>query len=222
MSITLSNLKIKLNFALGTSETNLMTNEKRVDAINRAIQIILEQYPVPQYVVNTLISFTNGQGDLPTDCLNPLKLSDPTNNFNVFIRTNWDNFQNKTSFTYDIEWLTSGNKEVINIFPTSYTSLTFWYIQNAPLLVNDGDVARFNSFWQDAIAEKAAEVLLTSSAQFDRAQAKQEVADNLIAKAWQLERLRIEGPENSKLTSVFSQKKSLLNYRSTVTSIIPS
>ena len=217
MAFTLGDLKTKLNFALGTSETNLMTVEKRTDALNRSIQIILEQYAIPQYVISTALSFTAGIANLPTDCLQPLKLVDPTQNSNDFKRVNWDSFADNVSNTYTITWDTAGSKEVIKSYPTNYTTLTFWYIMNPPTLVSDSDFPRFNSWWMDAIVEKAAEKLLTDVGTFNRAEAKQATADNLIAKAWQNERQRIVGPEENKLTSVFSKKKSLLQGRSTIT-----
>lgn len=217
MSFTLGDLKIKLNFAVGTAETNLLTTEKRVDAINRAIQIILEQFPIPQYVVPVTLTLVSGITNLPTDCLQPLKLVDPTNAFNVFTQTDWDLFDFNTQMTYTIVWDTVNDVEVIKIAPTTYTSLKFWYVKNPPLLVDDTDEPRFNSWWSDAIAEKAAEKLLTDTAVFNRAEAKKLTADDLMNKAWQMERARITGPENNKLTSIFSQKRSLLNSRSSIT-----
>lgn len=217
MAFTLGELKIKLNNAVGTAETNLLTVEKRVAALNRAIQIILEQYAVPQYVVSTPLSFLSGVAALPTDCLQPLKVVDPNNAFNVFVQTDWDLFDFQTQMTYTIVWDTANDIEILKTFPANYTTLTFWYVKNPPLLVDDTDSPRFNVWWADAIAEKAAEVLLTDSAVFERAEAKKTVSTDLINKAWQRERARITGPENNKLTSIFSQKRSLLNSRSSIT-----
>ena len=214
---TLADLMRKLNFALGTSETNLMTNEKRIDALNRSIQIILEQYAVPQYVANTALAFSSGVALLPPDCVQPLKLVDPTSSNIEYERQTWDKFIYNINQSCTFLWDNVQNAEVVKIYPTTPTSLNFWYVQNQPPLSNDTDAPRFNIWWEDAIVEKAAEQLLTSIASFTRAQAKQQVADSLIAKAWQIERMRITGPENNFLTSVFSTKKSLLNYRSIIT-----
>ena len=208
---TLSDLEIKLNFALGTSETNLLTREKRVDAINRVIQTILEQYPIPQYVVTNDLTFYQGVTGLPGDCVQALKLADPKNPATEYSRVSWDSFSLNRPQTYTIAWDSNIQQETIKIYPSwNNVSLRFWYVQNQPLLVNDTDSPRFNVWWQDAIAEKAAEYLLISSASFNRAEAKKGVADDLIAKAWQIERSRITGVQDQRLTSIYS-KYSLLS-----------
>jgi len=217
MSVTLGELKIKLNYAVGTSETNLLTQEKREDAINRAIQSILEQYPIPQYVVSTPLSFSSGVADLPDDCVQPLKLVDPTNAYIEYDRISWDDFPLNINQTYTILWDSDDEVEVVNIYPTTPTSLTFWYVQNQDLLVDDTDTARFNRWWIDAIAEKAAEKLLTDVASFNRSQAKKFVGDDLVAKAWQIERSRITGVQDNKLKSIFTRRSLLGGNRSSIT-----
>ncbi len=213
---TLGDIKIKLSFALGTAETNLMTNEKRTDAINRAIQIILEQYPIPQYIKSTDLTFVAGVSNLPTDCTQPLKVTDANSAFVEYKRVTWDDFTLQINQSFTISWDYVNNVEIIKTFPTNLTLLTFWYVQNQPALASDADTVRFNIWWLDAIAEKAAEQLLTSSAAFNRAEAKNQVATTLLAKAWQLERLRIVGPENNRLKSIYSTKASLLRGSSNI------
>ncbi len=215
--ITLGELKIKLNFAVGTSETNLLTNEKRVDALNTAIQNILEQYPIPQYVASTNLTFTSGLTDLPADCLMPLKITYPTDAYTEYDRVDWDKFTLNIAQTYTIQWDDVGEVEQIAIYPQTPTLLKFWYIQNPDILVDDADDIRLNVWWKKAIAEKAAEHLLTDSAALNRAGSKAGAADNECAKAWQIERTRITGIQDNRLTSIFT-KRSLLQFRSSLTS----
>ncbi len=215
--ITLGELKIKLNFTIGTSEVNLLTPEKRVDAINTAIQNILEQFPVPQYVAYTDLTFTIGLVNLPTDCLVPLKITYPADAYTEYDFVDWSKFPLNIDQTATIQWDDILKAERIAIYPQTPNVLRFWYIQNPEDLVDDADAARFNVWWKKAIAEKAAEKLLTDSADFNRAQAKKQVADDLIAKAWQSERARITGIQDNRLTSIFT-KRSLLQTRSSLTS----
>lgn len=214
--ITLGQLKIKLNFAIGTSETNLLTNEKRIDALNTAIQNILEQYPIPQYVTPTDLTFITGLANLPADCLVPLKMTYPTDAYTEYDEVDWRKFPLNLSQTYTIQWNDTLKVEQLAIYPQTPNVLRFWYIQNPPDLVIDSDAARFNVWWEKAIAEKAAEKLLTDSATFNRAQAKKQVADDLIAKAWQTDRARITGIQDNRMTSIFTQR-SLLQFRSSLT-----
>ena len=51
---------------------------------------------------------------------------------------------------------------------------------------------------------------------FNRGDAKKFIADDLIDKAWQIERKRLVGTVGNKINSVFA-KRSLLNFRSTIT-----
>lgn len=214
--ITLGELKIKLNFAIGTSETNLLTNEKRTDAINTAIENILEQYPIPQYVAPVDLTFSSGLTDLPADCLMPLKITYPNDAFTEYDRVDWDKFPLNISQTYTIQWDDVNKVEQIAVYPQTPSLLRFWYIQNPDDLVDDADEVRFNVWWAKAIAERAAERLLTDSAAFNRAEAKAKMADNLGAKAWQIERARITGIQDNRLTSIYS-KRSLLQFRSSIT-----
>lgn len=207
--ITLGTLETKLSFALGTSETNLMTDEKRIDAINKAIEVVLTQYPIPQYVVSSNLAFTSGIAELPENCLMPLKLNDPTQASVVYSRVNWDDFESNISYTYTIAWDAGLDAEHIAIYPTTATTLQFWYVQNFTQLETDTDTIRLNIWWADAIAAKAAEFLLLDTASFNRAEAKRNVADDLIAKAWQIERARITGVQDQRLRSIYS-KYSLL------------
>lgn len=209
MAITLGQLKVLLNFALGTSETNLLTKPKREDAINASIQNILEDYAIPQYVISANLSFTNGVASLPTDCITPLKLNDPNQKTIIYDRINWDNFSYNLTQTYTIKWDTVSSSEKMYIYPANTTTLEFWYVQNQPVLTTDSNTIRFNPWWAKPIAEKAAEKLFTDSASFNRADAKEKTANDLIAKAWQTERARITGVQDNKLTSIFT-KKSLL------------
>lgn len=206
MAISLGQLKILLNFTLGTSETNLLTSEKRTDAINTAVQNILEQYPIPQYVISTNLTFTSGVTPLPDDCLVPLQLNDPASPQVRYERLDWSRFSLNVPQTYIIRWDSVNEEEQMAIYPITPATLQFWYVQNQTDLAADGDEVRFNSWWAKAIAEKAAERLLIDSASFNRAEAKAQIANNLIAKAWQTERLRIRETETTKLQSIFTKR----------------
>ncbi len=207
--IELGTLQTKLNFALGTSETNLMTEEKRTDALNRAVQYILQVYPIPQYVISDTVSFTSGVGSLPDNCLIPLKLNVITEPTTIYNRVTWDDFQNNVDYTYTILFDEVTDTEKIHIYGTSATSLQFWYILMPEEMEDDADTVRFNTWWSKAIAEKAAEFLLIDTAAFNRATAKAEVAEKAIADAWQMERARITGVQDNKMKSIYT-KYSLL------------
>lgn len=217
MGSTLGTLKTRLNFALGTSETNLYTNDKRTRGINRAIETILEQYQIPQYVIDSTLSLSSGSVALPTDCLRVLKLWNSTNSveYGLIIAEEFDLNQ---PHTCTIKWDTVSSAEKIYIYPSDTVNLSFRYLQMFTYLSDDGDTTRFATRWDDAIAELAAHYLFTDAGNYDSAGVKKQTANDLCAKAWQIESARYQAPAELRLESVFTRKKSLLRTRSFQTS----
>lgn len=211
MSITLGTLQIGLNGSLGTSETNLFTNDKRVRAINQAIETILEEYAVPQYVNDTTLSFSNGIASMPTDCLRPLKLFISSNGaVQEYKIINSDDFDNNIYQTAKVYWDTTSSTEKIKIYPATTSSLSFRYVQTPSYLAVSADTVRFYQRWQRPITEEAAHYLFLDSQNWDGAVAKKKSADDQKAKAWQAENARFQSPYENSVESVFESKKSLL------------
>lgn len=207
MGASLGTLLQKQNFSLGTSETNLYTREKRIDAINLAITQVLDDYDIPQYTISTTLNFTAGTATLPTDCLRPFKISD--NNNVPYDQVDFETFARNIPQTYSVQWSTTADAEVVKSSPALTQSLTFWYIQIPTALEEDSDTYRFKSWWDNAIVEKSVATLLLNSRNTDIAQQKEVKANELLAKAWQNERKRLVGREDQRLQSVY-EKKSLL------------
>lgn len=214
MASTLGELKIKLNYSLGTASTSLNTNERREYAINRAIEKIIEQYDMPQYTISSTLSFTSGVADLPSDFLRPLLLITDKKRYE---RIDFDAFLRDISNTYTIQYDTANSKEVVKVYPADTTSLDLWYIQQPAQLSSDSDTTRFPTYWDDAIVEYAAALLLQFNRQYDEYTVKLQSAEDMLAKAWQNERQRITGKEHQRLTSVFSTNSLLGNYQSIYT-----
>lgn len=214
MSITLGALQIGLNSSMGTSETNLYTSDKRIRAINRAVETILEQYPIPQYLIDTTLSFSSGLVSIPTDCLRAVKLFTSSNgNVQEWKIVNPDDFDNNIYQTAKIYWDTSSSLEKIKIYPASSTSINFRYVQIPTYMSASSDTVRFYQRWSDVICEQAAYFLFLDSQNYTGAQAKKQSAADLMAKAWQVENARYQSPYENTLESVFEHKKSLLGGR---------
>lgn len=214
MSITLGSLQIGLNASLGTSETNLYTSDKRVRAINRAVETILEQYVIPQYLIDTTLAFSNGLVAIPTDCLRPVKLFVASNgNVQEWKIVNPDDFDNNIYQTAKVYWDTTSSLEKIKIYPANSTNISFRYIQIPTYMSASSDTVRFYQRWADVICEQAAYFLFLDSQNYDGATAKKQSAVDLMAKAWQAENARYQSPYENSLESVYSHKKSLLGGR---------
>lgn len=211
MSITLGSLLTGLTASIGTSETNLYTNDKRTRAINKSVETILEKYPVPQYVITATLSFSNGAVSIPTDCLRPLKLFTSVNGaVQEYKIINEDDFDNNIYQTAKIYWDTTANAEKIKIYPATTVSLSFRYVQVPTYLTASSDTVRFYQRWASPICELAAMYLFLDSQNYDSVPAKEKSSLNAMAQAWQAENSRFQSPYENSVESVFESKKSLL------------
>jgi len=138
--ITLADLIQTQSLSLGTSETNLYTNDKRIDAINRAVESILEQYTISQYTIKTILNFTAGIATLPDDCLIPYKLAD--NQDTEYQQVDFDKFALNISCSYLVDYDTLTDTERLNIYPQLTVPLNFWYIQMPTPLSDDADTVK--------------------------------------------------------------------------------
>lgn len=201
----LAALKVKLNHALMISETNLYTEEKRTFAINTAIEDTLLEYPIPQYILAPSLSFSSGSVALPTDCLRPIKLFNATS-LQEYDLIDPGDFDSNISNTATIKYDTGTSAEKIYIYNADTVTLTFRYLQMPAYLSSPSDTVKFPIRWDLGIVTRAASYLLQSSRNFDIAQAKAELAKNLLAKAWQQESARYQGKYGTRLKSVYESR----------------
>jgi hypothetical protein len=120
MGSTRGLLKTKLNYALGTSETNLFTQDKRNDAINKAVEHVVQIYPLPQYTVDTTLAFVNGVATLPSDFTRCWKLWNSAQQLEyVLVQPN--DFDGNRSYTCTIKYDTTSTLpgEKMYIYPAS-------------------------------------------------------------------------------------------------------
>jgi|GEM_PF-6173784 len=197
---TLGDLQTKLNHSLMNAETNLYTNEKRIDAINRSIETILKKFDVPWYTLTSSISFTSGAATLPATFLRAIKVFNSSDL--EYTQVSPNDFDNDISNTWTIKWDgTSAFK--LYIYPASTTSLTYRYIEYPTRLSASSDTVRFPVYWDEAIAELAAFTLLQQSRNTSDAQVKKMIADDKIAEAWQQDAKLVDGPVGMRLKSLY-------------------
>jgi len=202
MGSTLGLLKTKLNYALGTSETNLNTQAKRQDAINKAIEHILQLYPIPQYTVDTTLAFTAGVASLPTDFCSCYKLWNSSMQLEYVMIQNND-FDNNVSYTFTVKWDTATSTEKVYLYPADTVTLNFRYIQMPVDMTSDADTTRLPERWDDGIAELAAMFLFKDSHDFAAAQEKERLAREHYSLAWSIESKRFQDPRLTRLESKF-------------------
>jgi len=205
--LSLDDLLQALNEFLGTTETNLFTEERRINSINRAIRYVLKRYDIPAYTVKSTLQFVSGACNAPTDMLRPAKLYKTATN--EYIMRDFDVFEYNLPQTYMIKFNTTTDVQQLLIYPNETTTMYFWYIQLPAALATGTDEVRFSLCWEEAIAAKACELLLRNTNSVSRKQDAKELADELIGDAWQSERSLLQGKEDQRLQSVF-EKKSLL------------
>lgn len=213
--VDLDTIKLALNRALGTSETNFYTEDKRTAAINDAIINLLEQYPIAQYTRNyTEMNFSGGICPLPTDFLAPVKLWNTSTN-REYSMINQNDFDRNVSYTYTRVYDETYGVDNLKIYPANTVTLKFRYMRKPEALSNAADKVYFPDNWTDAIAHMAAYYLLLD-ARSDAANVQYATGRDRAAKAWQKMQATFISPENNQLRSAFSKKSLLSNYGSDI------
>ena len=210
MTITLSDLQVSLIDALGTSETNLYTPDKRNRAINRAIFNILQWYDIDAYRKTTTLNFVSGVASAPSDLLRDLQLRESSSNTEYF-HVDFEDFQRKSSNAYIYEYNTDNDGYDIKIVPAATRTLSFTYMQMPPEITDGTSTIRFQYWWKDAIAYEAAALLFLQTRNYNSQEAAQNKANQLKGDAWQSERQKITGKEQQRLRSVFEEKNIFKN-----------
>jgi len=205
--ITLADLRTAQNDFLGTAETKLYTEQRRISAINRAIRYVMKRYDITEYTQQTTLTVTNGTGNLPDDFLRPAKLYKQPQF--EYLQVDFDRFGYQLPNTYTVKFDTATSRRIINVYPAETTQFYFWYIQLPDILAEDDDTVRFQVYWEEALAAKSVELLLMGSRLAGPATTMKAYADELFADAWQTERSFLQGKEDQRLQSVF-EKRSLL------------
>lgn len=207
---TLGLLKTKLNYAVGTTETNLLTKQKRVDAINKAVEHILQLYPIPQYTAESTLAFIAGVVALPTDFIRCMKLyNSATQQEYIMIAPN--DFDNQVSYTFTVKYDTVSLTEKCYLYPADTVTLNFRYIQMPVDMTDDAQSTRLPERWDDGIAELAARFLFADSHEWASAQEKERLAKEHFALAWSIESARFQDPRLTRLESKF-ETMGILNH----------
>ena len=199
---TLGAYKTKLSYAVGTTETNLFTAAKRTDAINKAVEHILQLYPIPQYTVDTTLVFVAGVASLPTDFVRCYKLWNSSMQLEYVMIANND-FDNNVSYTFTIKYDTVSQTEKVYLYPADTITLNFRYIQIPADMTTDADTTRLPERWDDGIAELAARFLFADSHEWASAQEKERIAKEHFSLAWSIENARFQDPRLTRLESKF-------------------
>lgn len=202
MTITLDELTTELTDVLGTGETNLYTNDRRLRALNRAIQQILLWYDLDQYRVTTTLNFNSGVATLPTRMLRPVQLRNASQNL-PYTQVDFEQFQGQIPRTWIYEYDDSNDTELARVYPTHTGSLEFTYMQMPEELSSTVTSLRLKFWWIRPIACRAAQYLFIQTSNFNRAEGAQKAAEDAQADAWQSERQKITGKEQQKLQSIY-------------------
>lgn len=205
MGASLGDLLLLQNYTLGTSETNLYTNPMRISAINRTLKTITMMYDLDEYIQESTIVFTSGVGNLPLDCMRPNLLTSPTTFTQEWELVDFETFLRHSFYSYTIKYDASSGRKKAHLWPQNSTSLTFTYIQAPEVLAASGDTIRLSSYWDEAIVEYSAAVLLRQSRNYDVAQDKEASAKKMMDDAFQNDRPGLQGRSLTRLQSVYER-----------------
>lgn len=157
---------------LSQSNLGFHTEAFRIQSINEAILKIADNYEVPELRVKPLltgtITFTNYVADIPTNFLRMVKLWDipqPTLEYTYVVN---DLFDQQAPNNAELLWTTDydPSTDTQRFFITSNSPspviLNMRYIKLPKVLNQPNDESGLTSQWDNAVAYKAAAILLTN------------------------------------------------------------
>lgn len=157
---------------LAQSNLGFHTESFRIQSINEAILKIADNYEVPELRVKPLltgiITFVNNVTDIPADFLRMIKLWDvvqPTLEYTYVINDLFDQQAPNNAqllWTTDYDPSTNTQRFFITTNSISPVTLNMRYIKLPKVLNQPNDESGLTSQWDNAIAYKAASILLVN------------------------------------------------------------
>ncbi|OPX88993.1 MAG: hypothetical protein A4E53_01726 [Pelotomaculum sp. PtaB.Bin104] len=191
---TLATYKQSLTYRLASSNTSYHDDTEREAAINEAIGDIAERYDIPALYKRGSLTFTSGMATIPADCLRIVKIWNPTTQTIEYEYIPEDEFDGKptTAANYwSIDYDTASSTRKIKILPASITTANIRYIFTPAVLANDSDVSSLPTQFDDAVAYKAAAILLRNERSWDAFKAMDDEGNKMTIKA--IDALKIQG-----------------------------
>jgi hypothetical protein len=157
---------------LAQSNTGFHTAADRTATVNEAILKIADNYEVPELRKRPLpagtITFLNGLSPIPADLLRVVKLWDPVQPTLEYTYIVNDLFDQQSPNAANLFWTIDFNPvtatQQMYIVPSNLASktLNLRYIALPTVLVNPTDESGLTTQWDNAVAYKAASILLNN------------------------------------------------------------
>lgn len=208
--VTLGDLLILQNYALGATEVRLWTEAMRIQALNTSMKKILMMYDCIEYIKETTLTFTSGVANEPTDLLRPNLLNDTS--AREYELVDFESFKRHVPYTYTRYYDDTNNLYKLRTWPDNVPSLTFTYIKKPTALVASGDTVLLKDHWAEGIAEKSAAILLRHTRQYDVATDKDASAKKMLDDAFQNDRPGLQGRALTRLQSIYERNSMFTNY----------
>ncbi len=183
---TLSTYKSALTYRLASSNTAYHSDDERKSAINEAIGDIAERYDISALYKRATLTITSGTCNLPTDCLRVVKIWDPTTQtieYEYITEDDYDQRASTESYYWTIDYDTATALRKMKFLPTTATSAYIRYIKVPATLSADADTSDLPTQFDDAVAYKAAAILLRNERSFDAYKAMDMEGDSMTIKA---------------------------------------
>lgn len=184
---TLATYKSLLNEKYGTSSTSFATAQMRTDAINEAVNDIVDSYDVPELLKVASLSLTSGVATIPTDLARMTKMWDSTEatpEYIYLLPEQFDALNDNSANYWTIDYDTSSSTRKIMVRPTSETSVRIRYVKKATTMSSDSDESGLTTTWDDAVAYRAAAILASNGTDLNRYKIMTSESQNAMSRAW--------------------------------------
>lgn len=159
-----------------TTET-FYESATKAQAINDAIEELLESYDIPEFIKRSTITFdSDGLAAIPSDYFRMVKLWDvdsngvETNEYKYIVEDKFDKKSSSDAHFWNEDYIVADAERKLKVLPTDSDELQIRYVKvHGEVDTTGATDSGLQSRWDKVVAYGAAKILLLDSGQYDEA-----------------------------------------------------
>lgn len=172
-----SSYNTQLEYYLADQSEAFFESAMKVSAVNEAIEVLLEDYDVPEFIKRATITFdSSGIGSVPSDYFRMIKIWDADsdgveeNEYQYITPDAFDAKSSSDSYYWTEDYVVASAARKLKCLPTDSGTLQVRYVKKHTA-VDSSDVndSGLDSRWTKVIAAGAAKILLENAGQMQEA-----------------------------------------------------
>ncbi len=194
---------------LATAGLTFFTAEMRKQAVNEAIEQLVQRYDIADMIITSTLSFVSGVASRPSKYFKMAKLWIDSKEYEYITPDEADGLDSTASYYWTEDSDGSGVR-TLKIYPSNTETLKIRYYVIPDKLTDESSESGLPAVWDDVIAYQACEILAENAGRYDEAQRYGAVGDRRTMEVIGATKNRGGKKEYPKFKSIYSTK-SLLN-----------